>query len=304
MLSCISAISETIYKVQTPVKKVYNIVDYGAIADGKTMNTKAIQEAINLAHDNKQGGKVVIPKGTFLIGSIEMKSNVAIYLEEDAILLGSTNPDNYKALDTKGRPSSPKEDDNSQRALLLAHKSNHISISGKGLINGQGRALALNIDSLHHAGVRIDPNYSYQSIRPAETVSPKLFRFSECEDVNISNLTITNGACWGLSFELCTQLTIDQVKIINRAFWNNDGIDITDSRNVRITHCDVNSADDGICLKFYYPGYYNDNVYIADCTIRSSASAIKFGTASYGGFKNVIIENIKVYDTFRPVIAL
>ena len=87
MLSCISAISETIYKVQTPVKKVYNIVDYGAIADGKTMNTKAIQEAINLAHDNKQGGKVVIPKGTFLIGSIEMKRG----LRQNSFFLILTN---------------------------------------------------------------------------------------------------------------------------------------------------------------------------------------------------------------------
>jgi hypothetical protein len=94
------------------------------------------------------------------------------------------------------------------------------------------------------------------------------------------------------------------VKIINRAFWNNDGIDITDCHNVSISNCDVNSADDGICLKSYYPGYFNDSIYIANCTIRSSASAIKFGTASYGGFKNVTIENIKIHDTFRSAIAL
>ncbi len=304
LLTCTIAQSKSKYKQKPCVKKIYNIVDYGAVADGKTLNTKIIQSTIDAAYATKCGGKVVFPKGTFFTGSIEIKSNVDIYLEEGAILLGSTNPVDYNPMDAEGRPNAPKNDDNSQLALLLAHKANNISISGKGLIDGQGRALALNIDSLHHAGVRIDPNYSTQVNRPNERVRPKLFRFSQCEQVKITDLNINNGACWGLSFELCNNLIIDNVKTINRAYWNNDGMDITDCRNVRITNCDVNSADDGICLKSYYPGYSNDSIYIANCTIRSSASAIKFGTASYGGFKNVTIENIKVYDTFRSAIAL
>jgi len=304
ILSCVSFNNKTDYKQQPQAKKAYNIVDYGAVGDGKTLNTKAIQAAIDAAHRAKKGGKVLFPEGTFLSGSIEMKSNVDIFLEDDAILLGSTNPEDYKAMGAEGRPSSPKNDDNSQLALVLAHKANNISVSGKGLIDGQGRALALNIDSLHHAGVRIDPNYSYVNMRPNETVRPKLFRFSQCNQVDITDLEIKNGACWGLSFELCKDLTLDNLKITNRAYWNNDGIDITDSQNVRITNCNVNSADDGICLKSYYPRHFNDNIYIANCTIRSSASAIKFGTASYGGFKNVTIENIKIYDTFRSAIAL
>ncbi|WP_445738476.1 glycoside hydrolase family 28 protein [Mariniflexile sp.] len=172
------------------------------------------------------------------------------------------------------------------------------------MIDGQCRELALSIDSLHHAGVRIDPNYSYANMRPNETVRPKLFRFSQCNQVQITDLNIKSAACWGLSFELCDNLTLDNLKITNRAFWNNDGMDITDCKNVKIINCDVDSADDGICLKSYYPGYFNDTIYIANCTIRSSASAIKFGTASYGGFKNVTIENIKIYDTFRSAIAL
>ncbi|MEO5996657.1 MAG: glycoside hydrolase family 28 protein [Chitinophagaceae bacterium] len=284
-------------------EKTFNIVDYGAVPDTKTLNTKAIQTAIDAASKNN-GGKVIFPKGCFLTGSIEMKSDVAIFLEEGAILLGSTNPDDYKAMNTDGRPVSPKKDDNSQLALLLAYKANNISLSGLGLIDGQGRALALNIDSLHHAGIRIDPNYSNKNMRPSETVRPKLFRFSECNNVKISDLKIKNGACWGLSFELCSNLTINNISLTNRAYWNNDGMDITDCRNVRITNCNVNAADDGICLKSYYPGYFNDHIYIANCTIRSSASAIKFGTASYGGFKNATIENIKIFDTFRSAIAL
>ncbi|GAB3656559.1 hypothetical protein GCM10028791_28480 [Echinicola sediminis] len=107
-----------------------------------------------------------------------------------------------------------------------------------------------------------------------------------------------------MSFELCQNLEINDVKVVNRAYWNNDGIDITDSRNVKITNCDINTADDGICLKSYYKDHANDSIYIANCKIRTSASAIKFGTASYGGFKNVKIENIRVDDTFRSVIAI
>lgn len=300
---CFSAKSQSDNNQQSQVKREYNIMDYGAVADGKTLNTQAIQAAIDAASTGK-GGKVIFPKGTFLSGSIVMKSNVEMYLESDAVLLGSTNPEDYKSMDAKGRPKSPKNDDNSQLALLLAHRADNITVSGEGLIDGQGRALALNIDSLHHAGIRVDPNYSYTNMRPNETVRPKLFRFSECNQVTVTDLNIKNGAGWGLSFELCHNLIIDNIKIRNRAFWNNESMDITDCQNVRITNCDVNSADDGICLKSYYPGYSNDSIYIANCTIRSSASAIKFGTASYGGFKNVTIENIKIYDTFRSAIAL
>lgn len=294
---------DVVFGQQPHAKNTYNIIDYGAIADGTTNNTKAIQAAIDAASKAK-GGKVFFPKGRFLTGSIEMKSDVNIYLEDGAVLLGSTIPNDYKAMDTEGRPVSPKNDDNSQLALILAHHANNISLSGKGLIDGQGRALALNIDSLYHAGILKDPNYSQKNRRPSETVRPKLFRFSECNGVKISNLTIKNGACWGLSFELCSNLTITHIALTNRAYWNNDGMDITDCRNVRITDCEVNSADDGICLKSYYPGHFNDSIYIADCTIRSSASAIKFGTASYGGFKKVTIKNIKIFDTFRSAIAL
>jgi len=292
---CLSAIAQP--------QKVYNIVDFGAVADGITLNTQAIQTAIDAASKN-EGGKVLIPKGRFLSGSIKMKSNVDLFIEDGAVFLGSTNPYDYTAMDSEGRPKSPKNDDNSQLALILANKAHNISLSGKGLIDGQGRSLSLNIDSLHHAGINVDPNYDHANMRPSETVRPKLFRFSQCEDVAITDLNIKNSSAWGLSFELCSNLTIDNIQLTNRAYWNNDGIDITDSKNVRITNNDINSADDGICLKSYYPGYFNDDIYIANNTIRSSASAIKFGTASIGGFKNVTIENIKIYDTFRSAIAI
>lgn len=285
-------------------KKEYNVTKYGAVADGKTLNTEAIQKVIDIVSKRKKGGRVVFPKGKFLTGSIQLKSNVQLFFEEGSVLLGSTNPNDYYKMDFPGRPTSPKKDDNSQLALILAHKASNISIAGKGSIDGQGLELAIHIDSLHHAGIAVDPNYNYRRNRPNETMRPKLFRFSQCDTISITDVKVGAASCWGLSFELCSNLIIDGIKIVNRSYWNNDGIDITDCTDVKVINSDIDAADDGICLKSYYPGYFNDNIYIANCTIRSSASAIKFGTASYGGFKNVTIEDIKVFDTFRSAIAI
>jgi hypothetical protein len=276
---------------------------YGAIADGKTLNTQALQRAIDEVSE-KGGGTLVFSKGKYLTGFLQIKSDVTLFLDEEAVLLGSTNPEDYQKLEIEDAPISPKTDDNSKLALLLAHRASNIAITGKGTIDGQGRELAFIIDSLHHTGERIDPNYSISNNRPSETARPKIINFSECENVTVQGVTIKNSACWVQTYELCNNLVIDQVSVESRAFWNNDGMDITDCRNVRITNCDINSADDGICLKSYYPGYFNDSIYIANCYIRSSASAIKFGTASVGGFKNVVIDNITVKDTYRSAIAI
>ena len=283
-------------------KKYYLVTDFGAVGDGVTVSTKAIQSAINEA--SKESGKLVFPKGRYVSGSLVLKSNIELHLEKGAILLGSTNPFDYNELNMPGRPETDKKDDNSQMALLIAYKASNIKLSGEGTIDGRGRELALNIDSLHHCGVKVDPNYNSRRNRPNETARPKLIRLSTCENVKIEQLNFRNSACWGLSFELCKHLDLINLDIENRAYWNNDGMDISDCTDVNVIGCRVNSADDGICLKSYYPGYCNTNIRIENCTIRSSASAIKFGTASFGGFKNIKINDIKIYDTFRSAIAI
>ncbi|MFT3738308.1 MAG: glycosyl hydrolase family 28 protein [Breznakibacter sp.] len=284
-------------------KKEFIVTQHGVVSDGKTLNTKAIQALID--HTSEQGGgTIVFPQGRFLTGSLEMKSNVGLYLAKDAVLLGSTNPYDYIKPPTPNSPQSPKTDDNSELGLILAIGAEHITLSGPGTIDGQGLQLALNGDSLHHTGELIDKNYNARRMRPSELVRPKLFRFLNCKHIRVTGLTLTNSANWGLSFDLCEQLELDGLKIINRAYWNNDGIDVTDCRCVRITNCHVNAADDGICLKSYHPNSTNDSIYIANCEIRSSASAVKFGTGSYGGFRNVTIEHIRVFDTFRSAIAI
>lgn len=93
--------------------KDYNIVDYGAIADGKTLNTNAIQQLIDRV-SAEGGGRVIVPKGTFLTGGLQLKSNVDLYLEKGSVLLGSTNSADYRKLETPGRPYTEKQDDNRQ----------------------------------------------------------------------------------------------------------------------------------------------------------------------------------------------
>jgi hypothetical protein len=282
---------------------LYPVEKFGAVADGQTLNTKAIQKAIDEV-SSKGGGTVVFSKGVYLTGFLVLKSDVTLHIEEGSVLLGSTNPAHYEKLMEKDAPVSPKQDDNSKLALLLAYKAKNIGITGKGTIDGQGRELALTIDSLHHTGERIDPNYNKWNNRPGETARPKLINFMLCEDVVVRDVTLQNAACWVQTYEICNRVLIDNIKVFSRAYWNNDGMDITDCRNVRVINCDVNTADDGICLKSYYEGYYCDSIYIANCTVRSSASAVKFGTASVGGFKNVVIDNITVIDTYRSAITI
>lgn len=270
--------------------KDYNVLDYGAIPDGKTLNTQAIQSAIDAAHRDG-GGRVLFPKGQFVSGAIRLKSGVGLHLEKDAFLLGSINSEHYFKI-------------NRWKGLIMADSAENISITGHGEINGRGRELALYIDSLFYAGEIDSAHYNFVEMRPKYYLRPQLIEFVGCKNIKVRNVSLKNAACWVQTYHECENIIIDSVSTISDAYWNNDGIDIQDCKNVRITNCFVNSADDGICLKSHSADYYCDSIYIANCVVRSSASAIKFGTRSHGGFKNVKIENIKVYDTFRSAITI
>jgi polygalacturonase len=106
------------------------------------------------------------------------------------------------------------------------------------------------------------------------------------------------------TYSECTYLTIKNIRVKSTAYYNNDGIDIADCRNVKVTGCNVDADDDGICLKSHNPNSFCDSIEIRDCTIRSSASGLKFGTASLGGFKHISVSNLQFYNTFRSAIAL
>lgn len=268
----------------------YNILKFGAVADGKTLNTFPIQSAIDIAHGNG-GGRVIVPEGQFLTGAIRMKSGVELHVEKGGVLLGSTDPEQYYKI-------------RRWKALIMADSAKDISITGEGEIDGQGRQLALHLDSLFYAGQIDSAMYNFVERRPKYYLRPQLIEFVECQGITLKNITLKNAACWVQTYDKCRDIVMDSVQTISDAYWNNDGIDIQDCIKVRITNCFVNAADDGICLKSQSAKHLCDSIYIDNCTVRSSASAVKFGTVSHGGFKNVTIKNIKVFDTFRSAIAI
>lgn len=284
----------------TSVGKDFNIKDFGAKTDGKTLNTHIIQEAIDSA-ENNFGSRVVIPKGTYVTGSIILKSGVTLHLTKGAKLLGSANPQDYTYLSNTTATYH-------WCALILAKDATKISISGPGTIDGNGSLLALNIDSLFYIGQLDSQLYQLKEKRPVAHARPQIIQFVQCKEINLQNVTIQNAASWVQTYDLCTNVKIDNIKVKSVSYWNNDGIDIIDCNKVSITNSHFNSSDDGICLKSYKRNYslrpMCDSIYIANCTVRSSASAVKLGTSSFGGFTNIVIENIKVYDTYRSAIAL
>ncbi|RVT40544.1 glycoside hydrolase family 28 protein [Rheinheimera sediminis] len=272
-------------------KQSLSIRDFGAQGDGKQDDTKALQSAIDKASALEHGGRVVVPAGVYLIGAVQLKSGVDLVLEQDATLLGSVDISQYH--DAKGK----------LQALLYADHASQISISGAGTIDGRGRELALAINELHHSGQRVEADFNHWRNRSNQR--PSILAFYHCQQLKIYDISIKNGASWVQHYAACTDLHIDNIKVDSDSFWNNDGIDINDCKKVQITGCFINSADDAICLKSTMgPGQFNEDIYIADCVLRSSANGVKFGTESQGGFRKVRIKNIKVFDTYRSAIAL
>lgn len=271
-----------------------DVTSLGAVADGKTLNTSSIQSAIDQVHE-AGGGRVLIPEGVFLTGTVVLKSNVELFLAENAVLLGSTNPQHYRKL-------------NRWKGLVMADHQENISITGQGTIDGQGAKLALHIDSLFYIGEIDSADYELPMKRPLAPIRPQVIEMVHCTGITVKGITIKNGACWVSTYDLCDTILIDSIRIESDAYWNNDGIDLVDCKNVIVSNSYINAADDGICLKSYTfmkdGTEYCENILIENCTVRSSASAVKFGTASYGGFRNVVIRDIKVFDTFRSAIAL
>lgn len=268
-------------------RTTYNILDFGAVADSQTLNTTAIQAAIDRAHADGKG-TVLIPKGVFLSGSLWLKSGVELHLQKGAVLLGSTRRADYAKINWY--------------ALLLADGQSDIALSGEGTIDGQGAALAANVVFLVKSGQLNDPYWAHD--RPHERERPQLIEFARCKNLRVEGVTLSNSACWVQTYDRCDGLRIQRIRVESRAYWNNDGIDIVDSRNVLIRDCYIDSADDGICLKSSWPPAFCENIRVERCTIRSSASAFKLGTASKSGFRKVRVRDLVIYDTYRSAIAL
>jgi hypothetical protein len=258
--------------------KSTNILDYGAKPDGLTLATVAIQKAINECSQSG-GGRVEIPAGTYLTGSIYLKDNVVLSFERNAVLLGSINIKDYL----------PRKDYLPPSGLIRAEHLFNVGIVGYGVIDGQGWAFWLmEAQRIIHVGFEQKP-------RPEEPASGCLIKFEDCKNVIVENITLRNSESWTLHLLGCSDVQVKGVTIRNPTYSpTTDGIDIDGSKNVIITGCNIFTRDDGIVIKNRDPDYWNrvcENIAVTNCLITSQASAFKIGTESIGDFRNIVFSN-------------
>lgn len=246
----------------------YKITDFGAKPDTSILSTAFIQKAIEKC-SKSGGGKVIIPAGSFKTGSLILRDNVLLYLENGAILYGSKNLKDYIKL----KPSySSLRTQEATIQLIYAENIKNAGIGGNGTIDGQGRDF-----------VKMTEN-------DEGITRPHLIRFITCNDITIENITLRNSGCWMQHYLACERLQIRNLKIFNRNNFNNDALDIDGCRNVTISDLITDSDDDGITLKSTSPRPC-ENITITNCVISSRCNAIKLGTETNGGFRNIAISN-------------
>ena len=266
--------------------KDYNASMFGAKSNGTTLNTNSIQKGIDYISENG-GGRLVFYVGRYLTGTVYLKSNVTIHLEEGAILVGSTNPFDY-------------ERNFNWTALIFALDQQNIGITGKGVIDGQGFQVATTLVDMIHKGVVKDP-LKYD--RPNETIRPQNIYFRGCRNIVIRDINLRDPGSWNQQYDQCRNLVIDNIRVDSKSYWNNDGVDIVDCDSVVVSNSYFDAADDGICLKSHSADFVCQNVWIRNNTVRTSANGIKFGTVGHGGFRNISIINNLVFDTYRSAIT-
>lgn len=239
------------------VNGILDVKTCGAKGDGTTDETEILQKAIDACA--AKHATVLFTTGRYYTRPLFLKSNVTVKVNEDATILGSTKLNDYKNV-------FPGASDIESSALIFGRDLENVTLTGNGVIDGQGGSSEFMLGN----GV---------------SGRPKLVHFVRCKNVTVENVTLKNSAFWTSHYLLCDGVTISGVKVIGHANWNNDGIDI-DSKNVTITNCYVDSDDDGICMKSDRSTLC-ENVVVKNCTIRTNCNAIKLGTASKGGFKNI-----------------
>jgi polygalacturonase len=278
-----------------PISAAKNIMDFGATPDGKTLNTKAIQRTIDEVF-LAGGGLVYMPVGTFLTGGLELKSRVTLYLEAGSVLLGSPSIDDYPY-----HAGPPMHEDANGYHLIFAQKADDIAVCGLGTIDGQGEAYW----DFNPAAV-FKPEDMYKDVASGHYMAKNnnqrpspMIEFAQCRNVRISGVTLKNSAGWTMRPIGCETVVIDGVRIRNPYHGRNtDGFDITASRNVLISNCDIITGDDAICLKSENP--YGDllptkNITVTNCVISSASNGFKVGTATFGAFENITFSNSVIY---------
>ena len=252
---------------------IFNVVDFGTTGEGKVKDTAALQKALDTCAASG-GGTVLVPPGVYLTGSLQIKSNTTLSLENKASLVGSSDLEDYPL----ARIRWEGEFTEGHRALLWAEQASHIAILGPGTIFGP----PINLSKLRNPR------------------APALIEPSECTDVLLDGFTAQYQRMWAIHPVLC-QGFIARNLTIRSVNTNGDGIDVDSCRDVTIERCTIDTGDDAIALKSgrgleaVRTGHPTENVLIKDCTLISSLYAgIGIGTELSGGIRNVRIQNCTI----------
>ena len=254
------------------VNAQYNVKQYGAKGDGSSLDSYAIQAAINDAYNNG-GGIVEIPTGTYIIGTLILKDNVNLNLHAGTVLSGSPDINDYK--ETAQKFESRTRDLYTKYFMIFAENAKNISITGSGIITGNG-------------------NRYFQESRPQNN-RPFMIRLVNSQNITIKGISLLESANWTLHLLGCKDVNIDGITIENSGDGNRDGLDIDACQRVTVSNSRFRTTDDAIVMKSSCNNLCQD-IAITNCILSSGGSAIKTGTESNGGFKNITVSNCIIKD--------
>jgi polygalacturonase len=255
--------------LHTARAQVYDVTTFGARGDSTTDNTTFIQRAIDTC--TKTGGKVYFPAGSFLTGTLILKSNVTLSLSGGAVILAHTSLHKYPYLNAGIRFYG---EDWARQSLIFCKDQVNVGIEGSGTIDGQGARFPVT--------TIVKPD-RYKN-------RPYLLWFSGCKNVTIKDVQLRNSAFWMQHYLGCEYVLIDGIKIWNHSNKNNDMMDIDGCKYVRIANVVGDSDDDGITIKSTST-LVSEHITITNCIISSHCNGLKFGTESTGGFRNISVSN-------------
>lgn len=279
---------------------VFNILDDGAIGDGTTDNTQSIRHTISRAAIYNLPCTVLIPAGEFLTGSLEIPSNVSLYLSRNSILRASDNASLYSCI-----PSLTSDTGPCDYPFLLMNNSHNVYIDGEGAIDGGAnnppghlvREYRQSSNMLIPTEWNL-PNCSYYSCRP------KLIIIRNSYSIVLSNITIKNSPLWTVTIVESDFILFDNVTIIGDRRWpNNDGIDVINSRHVTVRNSNISTGDDCIAI-ISHGASAMFNITIENMILRSTSAGIKvsaYEANATGDMYNMIFRNINITDTNRGV---
>jgi len=297
-------------------QQTFNIKNYGAIGNGKTICTKSLQSAVDACNKNG-GGDVVIPPGIFVIGTVHLKSNVHLYLQSGAILRGSPDLNDYEMF-SAGKPFNPVH-----KGMLFTEDAENITISGEGQIDGNGdvffeldKAKKLSSDDTKFTRQKDNFRHVDEGIGDGPIV-PKdrpyqMFVFSNCKLVTVKDILITKSPFWCMHFADCDAVHVSDIRLWNNLLAPNaDGIDVTSCNNVIIDGCDIRSGDDAIAIvgynhHFEIPGFKHllhpsGNIIVSNCNLQSYSSGIRIGFLDQNSVRNIHVSNVNITNSTRGI---